>query len=52
MYSAVMKVNGKDVPLNEQMKSTLFETIAGFTRSLKGVDVDVKSIEIQLEQEE
>ena len=52
MYNTELKVNGVVVPLNEQMKHTLFQTCAGFTRSLKGVDDKIISIEITMELEE
>ncbi len=51
MYSGELKVNGKTVPLNEQMKKTLFNTLEGFSRSLRGVEGDIQRLEIVMKKE-
>lgn len=44
-------VNGEKVPTNEFVESIYWETMCGMVRSLKGVDKDIKSIEILASKE-
>jgi len=44
-------VNGKNIESNEFVKNMLWETLAGMMRSLKGVDKDLKTIEISAKKE-
>lgn len=39
-------VNGKNLAANEFVKNMMWETLSGMMRSLKGVEGDIKSIEI------
>ena len=50
MFEGELKVNGDVIPLNDQMRETLFKTCAGFTRSLRGVKDPIVSIELVLEE--
>lgn len=44
-------VNGKKLPTNEFVQKILWETLCGMTRSLKGVDPEITSIEISASKE-
>ena len=44
-----LKVDGKDIPINEFVESILAGTIAGAVTTLHGVSEDWKKIEIQIE---
>ncbi len=45
-----LKVDGKDIPLNEFVGSILNGTITGAVTSLKGINDDWKKIEIAIEK--
>jgi len=45
-----LKVDGKEVPLNDFVEKMLGGTITGAVTSLKGIKDDWKKIEIELEQ--
>jgi hypothetical protein len=46
-----LKVDGKDIPINEFVESILGGTIAGAVTTLHGVGADWRKIEIQIEQQ-
>ena len=48
--SLKLKVDGKEVPLNDFVEKMLGGTITGAVTSLKGIKGDWKKIEIELEQ--
>jgi hypothetical protein len=45
-----LKVDGKDIPLNEFVENILSGTITGALTSLKGINEDWKKIEIKIEK--
>jgi hypothetical protein len=45
-----LKVDGKEIPLNEFVSNILSGTITGAVSSLKGIDADWKKIEIEIEK--
>jgi hypothetical protein len=45
-----LKVDGKEIPLNEFVEKLLSGTIAGAVTSLKGIKEDWEKIEIELSQ--
>ena len=45
-----LKVDGKDVPLNDFVEKMLGGTITGAVTSLKGIRQDWKKIEIEIQQ--
>jgi len=45
-----LKVDGKDVPLNDFVEKMLFGSITGAITALKGIRQDWKKIEIEIEQ--
>jgi len=45
-----LKVDGREIPLNEFVTDILSGTITGAVSSLKGVKVDWKKIEIEIEK--
>ena len=45
-----LKVDGKEVPLNDFVEKMLGGTITGAVTSLKGIRQDWKKIEIEIEQ--
>ena len=48
--SLKLKVDGKDIPLNEFVEKLLNGTITGAVTSLKGIKEDWKKIEIEIEK--
>jgi len=44
-------VNGKKISANEFVQNMVWETLAGMMRSLKGVEGDIKSIDISVKKE-
>jgi len=48
--SLKLKVDGREIPLNEFVTDILSGTITGAVSSLKGVKVDWKKIEIEIEK--
>jgi hypothetical protein len=45
-----LKVDGKEIPLNEFVEKILNGSIAGAITSLKGIKEDWKKIEIEIEK--
>ena len=45
-----LKVDGKEIPLNEFVEKILRGTITGAVTSLRGIKEDWKKIEIELQQ--
>lgn len=45
-----LKVDGKEIPLNEFVEKMLNGTIVGAVTSLKGIKEDWKKIEIEISQ--
>ncbi len=48
--SVKLKVNDKEIPLNEFVENILGSTISGAVTTLHGVDGDWKKIDIQIEK--
>jgi hypothetical protein len=48
--SLKLKVDGKEIPLNEFVEKILHGTIVGAVTSLRGIKEDWKKIEIELQQ--
>ena len=48
--SLKLKVDGKDIPLNEFVEKLLNGTITGAVTSLKGIKEDWRKIEIEIEK--
>ena len=48
--SLKLKVDGKDIPLNEFVEKLLNGTVTGAITSLKGIKEDWKKIEIEIEK--
>ncbi|MGZ4850728.1 MAG: hypothetical protein ACXV2C_05045 [Candidatus Bathyarchaeia archaeon] len=48
--SLKLKVDGKEIPLNDFVSNILNGTITGAVGSLKGIKSDWKKIEIELQQ--
>ena len=49
MTEVKLRVNEKEIPLNEQMQEMLVNLILGYLKSAKKVPDDKKSIEIKLD---
>lgn len=49
MATAEMKVDGKDIPLNELMETMLINILLGYVKSAKEIPKDKKIIEIKIE---
>ena len=45
-----LKVDGKEIPLNEFVEKILSGTITGAVGSLKGIKQDWKKLEIEIQQ--
>ena len=45
-----LKVDGKEIPLNEFVESIMTGTITGAVSSLKGINGDWKKIEIEIKK--
>jgi hypothetical protein len=45
-----LKVDGKEIPLNEFVSNILSGTVTGAVSSLKGIKADWKKIEIEIEK--
>jgi hypothetical protein len=48
--SLKLKVDGKEIPLNEFVEKIMNGTITGAVSSLKGIKGDWKKIEIEIQQ--
>ena len=48
--SLKLKVDGKEIPLNEFVEKILGGTITGAVTSLRGIKEDWKKIEIEIQQ--
>ncbi len=48
--SLKLKVDGKEIPLNEFVEKILRGTIAGAVTSLRGIKEDWKKIEVEIQQ--
>ena len=48
--SLKLKVDGKDIPLNEFVERIMFGTITGAVTSLKGIKENWEKIEVQIEK--
>jgi hypothetical protein len=48
--SLKLKVDGKEIPLNEFVERIMFGTITGAVTSLKGIKENWKKIEVQIEK--
>jgi hypothetical protein len=48
--SLKLKVDGKEIPLNEFVEKILKGTIAGAVTSLRGIKEDWKKIEVEIQQ--
>jgi hypothetical protein len=48
--SLKLKVDGKDIPLNEFVEKILSGTVTGALSSLKGIKEDWKKIEVTIEK--
>jgi hypothetical protein len=48
--SLKLKVDGKDIPLNEFVEKIMNGTITGAVSSLKGIKSDWKKIEIEIQK--
>ena len=48
--SVKLKVNGKDIPLNDFVESILGSSIVGAVTTLHGIDEDWGKIEIQIQR--
>lgn len=46
-----IRVNGEEVPANEFIKSMFWETLSGMVRSLRGVEPEIRNIEISVSKE-
>jgi hypothetical protein len=49
--SLKLKVDGKEIPLNEFVEKIISGTITGAVTSLKGIKEDWKKIEIEIQQQ-
>jgi len=45
-----LKVDGKEIPLNEFVSNILSGTVTGAVSSLKGINAEWKKIEIEIEK--
>ena len=48
--SLKLKIDGKDIPLNEFVEKIINGTITGAVSSLKGIKEDWKKIEIEIQK--
>jgi hypothetical protein len=48
MAEVNLKVNEKEIPLNEIMESMLKNIILGYLKSMKGIPEDIKTIDITI----
>ncbi len=48
MTDVELKVNDKDIPLNDIMEKMLNNIIGGFLKSIKGIPEDVENININI----
>jgi len=49
MSSVNLKINEKDIPLNELMESMLTNIILGYLKSAKKIPEEIKQIKIEIE---
>ena len=49
MSSINLKVNEKEIPLNEVMKNMLVNIILGYLKTAKKIPEEIKSIKIEIE---
>ncbi len=49
-FEAEMWVDGKQLPLNHMMQETISNILAGFSKTLKGVDEVPEKIEVKIKK--
>jgi hypothetical protein len=49
-FDAELWVDGKKLPLNHMMQETLANIMAGFTKTLKGMDSAPEAIEVKIKK--
>ncbi len=49
-FETELWVDGKQLPLNHMMQETLANVLSGFSRTLKGIDVNPESIEVKVKK--
>ncbi len=49
-YDTEIWVDGKQLALNNMMQETLANVLAGFSKTLKGTDVNPESIEVKVKK--
>ncbi len=47
-FETKMSVDGKELPLNNFVQETIGNIMAGFLKSLKGIDVESELIEVKI----
>lgn len=47
-FETKMLVDGKELPLNNFVQETIGNILAGFSKSLKGIDVESELIEVKI----
>ena len=47
-FETEMFVDGKELPLNNFVQETIGNIMAGFSKSLKGIDVESELIEVKI----
>ncbi|MFO8020740.1 MAG: hypothetical protein R6U96_19105 [Promethearchaeia archaeon] len=48
MSNIELKINNKDIPLNDLMQEMLENLIKGYIKSAKGIPEDIETIEVKL----
>lgn len=49
-YETEIWIDGKQLALNNMMQETLANVLAGFSKTLKGTDVNPESIEVKVKR--
>jgi hypothetical protein len=49
MYSIELKINEKEIPLNDMMEDMLKNLIEGYIKSAKGIPEEIKTINVKIE---
>jgi hypothetical protein len=49
-YDTEIWIDGKQLALNNMMQETLANVLAGFSKTLKGTDVNPESIEVKVKK--
>ena len=49
-FETKMFVDGKELPLNNFVQETIGNIMAGFSKSLKGIDADSELIEVKIKR--